>query len=51
MDQEIDVGYCVDENSVGGGCKHCKASAGKLREYGSKSNGFASFSMRGRQVG
>lgn len=39
MDHEVGVGCCVDENNVGGGSKHCKHSAGKSRESGSKSNG------------
>lgn len=44
MDQDVDVGCCVDENSVGGGLRHCRARAGKSSDKGSKSNGIESAS-------
>lgn len=39
MDQEVEVGCCVDEYNVGGGSKHCRQSAGKSNESGLKSKG------------
>lgn len=39
MDHEVEVGCCVDENSVGGGSKHWRHNAGKSSDRGSKSNG------------
>lgn len=39
MDQEVEVGCCVDENNVGGGSKHWRQRAGKSKERGLKSKG------------
>lgn len=39
MDHEVEVGCGVEENRVGGACRHCRVSAGKSRARGSKSKG------------
>lgn len=39
IDHEVELGCGIEENRVGGGCRHCKVNAGKSRERGSKSNG------------
>lgn len=44
MDQEVDVGCCVEENKVGGGLRHWRQSAGKSRDRGSNLNGIESTS-------